>query len=407
MLRHSMTAPICWAVAAAGSLQAHAPDRPPPAYQILDLGTLGGLQSAALDINESGTVSGWAERESGERAGFRYERGFRMVPLLYWSGQGSAANALSDFGEEACGWGVGDDGQQRALYWLFDEIVEIGMAEGQPSEALDVNDFGIVVGWLDGRLPVREAFTWTLAEGYRPLPALAYGPTEARAINEVGQVAGVSEYYDSGFRAVLWNGGEIMSLDTLGGLNSAAEGINNLGEVVGESDVIGYPPASRAFLWLPAPAYGREAGLHDLGTLPELLCSRAWEINDAGTIVGEAYDREDRAPARALIWTPTAGLRDLNELISADEDWHLLCARAVNNRGEIAGYGLHAGAHRAFLLLPVPTGDLDASGCVDQADLALLLSALGQSQRGDIDGDGDTDMMDLALLIANLGLGCE
>jgi hypothetical protein len=52
------------------------------------------------------------------------------------------------------------------------------------------------------------------------------------------------------------------------------------------------------------------------------------------------------------------------------------------------------------------SGDLNGDGCVNQADLATLLSCFGVGACGDVDGDGDTDQADLAALLANYGAGC-
>jgi hypothetical protein len=46
----------------------------------------------------------------------------------------------------------------------------------------------------------------------------------------------------------------------------------------------------------------------------------------------------------------------------------------------------------------VVPGDLDRDGDVDAADLALLLSAWGESA-GDINGDGTSDATDLSILL--------
>jgi Right handed beta helix region len=54
----------------------------------------------------------------------------------------------------------------------------------------------------------------------------------------------------------------------------------------------------------------------------------------------------------------------------------------------------------------VLAGDLNGDGCVDQADLGILLAAYGVGDGGDIDGDGDTDQADLGSLLANYGQGC-
>ncbi len=54
----------------------------------------------------------------------------------------------------------------------------------------------------------------------------------------------------------------------------------------------------------------------------------------------------------------------------------------------------------------LPVADLTGDGCVDQADLGLLLSAYGVDDNGDLDGDGDTDQADLGRLLGQYGEGC-
>jgi len=54
-------------------------------------------------------------------------------------------------------------------------------------------------------------------------------------------------------------------------------------------------------------------------------------------------------------------------------------------------------------------GDLNGDGCVDHADLGILLSdwqCTGGDCPGDCDGDGDTDHADLGILLAHWGEGC-
>jgi len=56
-----------------------------------------------------------------------------------------------------------------------------------------------------------------------------------------------------------------------------------------------------------------------------------------------------------------------------------------------------------------PPGDLNGDGCVDQADLGILLAdwgCTGGNCPGDCDGDGDTDQGDLGILLAHWGDGC-
>jgi len=57
----------------------------------------------------------------------------------------------------------------------------------------------------------------------------------------------------------------------------------------------------------------------------------------------------------------------------------------------------------------VIAGDLNEDGCVDQADLGIMLGdwgCAGGNCAGDADGDGDTDQADLGILLSNWGAGC-
>ena len=45
-------------------------------------------------------------------------------------------------------------------------------------------------------------------------------------------------------------------------------------------------------------------------------------------------------------------MQDLNDLIPPNSGWVLILANAINNKGEITGYGTIDGANHAFLLTP-------------------------------------------------------
>jgi hypothetical protein len=54
----------------------------------------------------------------------------------------------------------------------------------------------------------------------------------------------------------------------------------------------------------------------------------------------------------------------------------------------------------------IAPGDLNGDGCVDQADLGILLASWALDDGGDLNGDGVTDQSDLGLLLAHWGAGC-
>ncbi len=125
---------------------------------------------------------------------------------------------------------------------------------------------------------------------------------------------------------------------------SQAYGINDAGQVVGQSDAAtGY----RAFVWDAA------GGMQDLGDLPGGNdYSQAFGINDAGQVVGFSGAATGN---RAFLWDPSASvMQDLNDLIDPLSGWILADARGINARGQIVGYGTNAaGNTEAFLLTPV------------------------------------------------------
>src|SRR5690348_10035765 len=81
----------------------------------------------------------------------------------------------------------------------------------------------------------------------------------ANAINNSGQVAGVSTTGGGNNHAFLWASGNIQDLGTLGGASSEATAINSAGAVVGFSDTS--DGHTHGFLWTAS------AGMKDIGAL--------------------------------------------------------------------------------------------------------------------------------------------
>ncbi len=119
-----------------------------------------------------------------------------------------------------------------------------------------------------------------------------------------------------------------------------------------------------------------------LGTLPGYDRSAAYGVSaDGSVVVGEAYNAAGQQ--RAFRWTQ-AGMEDLNQTYASllTPGSYLWIAYAISHNGRyIVGQGYNAATGRweAFLLdTGFPRrGDVNRDGCVDDADLLVVLFNFG------------------------------
>lgn len=172
-----------------------------------DLGTLGGPDSAAIDINELGQIAGWSYTSFHAN-----EFGVPDVHPFVWS--------------------------------VWDrKMRDLGTLGGACAMASAINNRGEVVGYSTlADNTIKHPFLWTAKGGMRDLGTLGGAYAHANAVNERGEVIGYSTMLTSGQapaylkgRAFYWHNGVMKNLGTFGDDYSDANGINNRGQIVGET----------------------------------------------------------------------------------------------------------------------------------------------------------------------------
>ena len=300
-----------------------------------DLGALGVLDSKAYGINSAGQVVGVSSDVFGKKHAFLWNGS--MIDL------GVLPNATESFA-----YAINDAGQvigvsmnlgsvtPRAFLWQNNSMTDIG---GFTPRAINKN--GDVVGAMVAKRNNVEwydrACLWRNGS-LTDLGTLAGNYSYAYGINDVGQITGVSfTGSDTNTRAFLWSSGTLSDLGTLGGGNSQAYGISNGRHVVGYANAAG--EIQHAVLYTLGTA-GSPNTSTDLGTLGANY-SYAYAVNSNAQVVGTS--------GQAFLWQNGA-MFDLNMLLPQDSNWKLEAASAINEKGQIAGWGKQNGMTRAFLL---------------------------------------------------------
>jgi len=425
-----------------------APENQIPRYRLIDLGTLGGPNSgefASPVINNQGAITGASDTAEADPNVPNCYNPDCFVNHAYIGTKGiltDLGGLPGGFGSEGNGINEHNQIAGQSLNGLIDpllgtpagiavlwqsngQIVDLGTLGGNQSLAATVNNRGQVVGGAANAIPDEfsmfgwgtqtRAFLWQKGT-MRDLGTLGGPDSFAIFVNERGDIAGVSytsmipdpSETDCGQNVppqdpFLWESGKMIDIGTFGGICGFVNGLNNSGQVIGWSDLIG-DTIAHPFLWDP----NASPHLKDLGTLGGSK-GLATALNDAGEVAGGATTQDDQefhaffwrngvmtdlgtigadtcsvvdsmnargevsgtsgdcaGELHGFIWQPGGSMIDLNDFVPPGSDLTVTDGETINDRGEIAGTGmLPNGDFHAIVLIPCGDEQGDSEGCRD------------------------------------------
>lgn len=295
----------------------------------VELGTFGGKESVAKDINDHGSIVGWASLSFLDAPhAFLYKNGTMKdigASLGLLPSRGMGINNL----DEVVGYYLEPieldpitDQRPRPFYWTEGTSLHTLASDdshGWGAAGYAINDRGQIVGEMTAgpRKCWQPPLVWTHAyvDGAPVFcPHNDFGPVPANDINGSGRIVGS----ELAWQVIAWTWKDGVKQEVPGdGTPYAfdiclmhAYGINEPGYIVGD---YGYCGAlwdiTTAFIWNGADAHSK-----NLGTLPGGLRSAAYEINDALFVVGfsEALiagrSPDGMVRDRAFIWHSHFGM---------------------------------------------------------------------------------------------------
>jgi probable HAF family extracellular repeat protein len=324
----------------------------------------------ALGLNSQGQIGGAFFFSGSASHAFLWDADNGLQDLGTLKGIGQSGAAAINAPGQVVGISSTDDlVPAHAFLWdAKNGMQDLGTLGGDISNARGINDSGQIAGLADLPSQVNHAVLWD-ADGIHDLGTLGGVASQANALNNAGQVVGSSSLPSGLIHAFLWDSSNGMQdLGTLGGPQSSANGVNEAEQVVGSSIPQGFFQ-QHAFVW------DAINGMQDLGTLPDGTFSLASGISNSGLIVGSSISTA--TGQRAVLWDAN-GITDLNDLLPPNSGWTLDAANAVNDAGQIVGFGMFNGDQHAFLLTldSAPQGRWQPGNHAGSSPLAEVAGAL-------------------------------
>jgi probable HAF family extracellular repeat protein len=390
-------------------------------YKLVDLGTFGGpgggiVNPSSPALNNRGMLVGASDTAAPDPfapnmcfsdcfviRGFRWSNGreTELPALPSARNLSSIPSAINNFGVAV---GQAQNGkidsstgfpETRAVLWPSRGIVDLGTLGGTQGIANVINDFGQVVGASLTATPDPFANS-PLAACLRMSAGLGSSCGTAPFSTNSVFFPGTTQTH-----AFLWQGGFMHDLGTLGGPDSNAWFINDLGQVTGWSFTSFTANASTGVPTVDPFFFDPEDGkMIDMGSLGGTFGSVAW-LNNKGQVAGDSNLAGD-ATQHPFIWSKATGMKDLGSLGGGFGH-----SDAINDAGEVVGQATtKAELRHAFLwrngvmsdLGTIGTDDNSESGSINSQGQAVGASCLGGSCRGAIWAKGAPPAVDLNAL---------
>jgi probable HAF family extracellular repeat protein len=364
----------------------------PPRYTVTLFAPLPGNPFAApYGLNERGEVVGYAALEPFHplSVAVHVDEAGNVVGLPAGENSFNFAFGMNDSGA------IAGMSERQAAVWRNGVRDLLRVPSGFFSGAAwDVNNAGLFCGnFGDSDLVGPQHCVWTSAASEPQLLRGVFAEStvgNAFAVNDSGQVAGVSGGIQGAFLAARWDSpdAEPLVLGPLeGAFNSEARGINLCGDVVGRSSFA--DGSIEAFFY--ETTSGEISGLGSL--IGRRAYSEAFGVNDSLQVVGTSVAPDGRVHAFLFDVFGGGGMHDLNDLVVSVDGRirYLSSAVAINNAGQIAAEAVVSTTDADFprliaLLDPIGPGD-------------------GVQLPGDCNQDGRVDISDAVCLLGFLFLG--
>jgi probable HAF family extracellular repeat protein len=306
------------------------------------------------------------------------ETHYRVTRLPTSPDANSVALGLNDKGEIA-GYTFQGDDYRAFLYSHGDNsVTDIGSLGGKINAACAINVAGLVTGYSEDENGNLLAFIFSRQKPIASLGTLEGGSSsEAFGINNRGEVVGDSQSGNQNHRPVLFTGNSVQDLG-LGGSSGpdafeTAYAINDSGQIAGRH-------ASNDVFHAFQSSNGKTA---DLGTLGGAN-SEALAINKNGHTVGDS----DTADGTTHAFLFDGSLKDLGTLPGYEK---ASFARGINDSDDVVGDSGSADQKRAFLYSKGQLVQLDTvAENLDETGFVSLDVAYGINNEGWIVGYGTT-----------------